>query len=75
MSWVNISASGDNMKKFSAVLFLCGAWLVHGATILTAAPYLEMSRSCDGEKLEAKQRFKINDWDGQSKRIAVRENL
>ena len=69
MSWVNISASGDNMKKLSWVLILCFAWLVHGATILTAAPYLEMSRSCDGEKLDAKQRFKINDWDGESKRV------
>ena len=57
------------MRNLSTIFLLGLGVLMHMSMPLTAAPYLEMSRSCDGERLDSKKRLAINDWNGKSKRI------
>ncbi|MCH8239997.1 MAG: hypothetical protein IIB62_08100 [Proteobacteria bacterium] len=55
------------MKKPVRVLVCSFCCLMFGVTTLMAAPYLEMSTSCEGRQSNSTNRIKIIGWNGQSR--------
>lgn len=60
---------GWSMKKPAGILVCSFCCLMFGVTALMAAPFLEISASCEGRQSNSTQRFKIIGWNGQSRRV------